>query len=119
MAGMLGFHLVEVGYGTALFEGVAGPAHLNALGGVHGGFALALVDSACGCAGHSTLAAGEAYTTVETKANLTRPIPTDGTPVQCTGTVVTRGRKLIVVEAKLTLPDGKVAAVGTSTLIVL
>lgn len=115
----MGFRLVEVALGRAVFEGAAGPHLLNPLGGVHGGVALTLIDSAAGCAVHSELPAGVGYTTVETKVNFTRPIPPDGTPVRCEGRVVTRGRQIATAEARLLSPDGKVLAHGTSTLIIL
>src|SRR5689334_8079456 len=67
MGKTMGFRLVEVEPGRAVFEGIAGPHLLNPLGQVHGGFALTLIDSACGCAVHTELDAGVGYTTVETK----------------------------------------------------
>jgi uncharacterized protein (TIGR00369 family) len=115
----MGFRLVDVAPGRAVFEGAAGPNLLNPLGGVHGGVALTLIDSAAGCAVHSELPAGIGYTTVETKVNFTRPIPPDGTPVRCEGRVVTRGRQIATAEARLLSADGKVLAHGTSTLILL
>jgi uncharacterized protein (TIGR00369 family) len=113
------FRLIEVAPGRAVFEGAAGPHLLNPLGGVHGGVALTLIDSAAGCAVHSELPAGIGYTTVETKVNFTRPIPPDGSPVRCEGRVVTRGRQIATAEARLLSADGKVLAHGTSTLILL
>ena len=115
----MGFRLIEVEPGRALFEGSAGPHLLNPLGGVHGGVALTLIDSAAGCAVHTELPAGVGYTTVETKVNFTRPIPPDGTPVRCEGRVVTRGRQIATAEARLLSAEGKVLAHGTSTLIIL
>jgi uncharacterized protein (TIGR00369 family) len=115
----MGFRLVEVEPGRAVFEGAAGPHLLNPLGGVHGGVALTLIDSAAGCAVHTELPAGVGYTTIETKANFTRPIPPDGTPVRCEGRVVTRGRQIATAEARLLSGDGKILAHGTSTLIIL
>jgi uncharacterized protein (TIGR00369 family) len=115
----MGFRLVEVAPGRAVFEGAAGPHLLNPLGGVHGGVALTLIDSAAGCAVHSELPAGVGYTTVETKVNFTRPIPPDGSPVRCEGRVVSRGRQIATAEARLLSPEGKVLAHGTSTLIIL
>jgi uncharacterized protein (TIGR00369 family) len=115
----MGFRLVEVAPGRAVFEGSAGPHLLNPLGGVHGGVALTLIDSAAGCAVHSELPAGVGYTTVETKVNFTRPIPPDGSPVRCEGRVVTRGRQIATAEARLLSADGKILAHGTSTLIIL
>ncbi|HYI38800.1 MAG TPA: PaaI family thioesterase [Allosphingosinicella sp.] len=115
----MGFRLIEVAPGRAVFEGAAGPHLLNPLGGVHGGVALTLIDSAAGCAVHTELPAGVGYTTVETKVNFTRPVPPDGTPVRCEGRVVTRGRQIATAEARLLSADGKVLAHGTSTLIIL
>ena len=74
IAGTLSFWLAEIGDGVAMFEGDAGPHLLNPLGFVHGGWALALIDSAAGCAAHTLLPAGVSYTTIETKANFSRPI---------------------------------------------
>ena len=41
----LSFWIVEVGEGFAAFEGDAGPHLLNPAGGVHGGWALTMIDS--------------------------------------------------------------------------
>jgi uncharacterized protein (TIGR00369 family) len=119
MAGTLGFLLVEVSPGVAVFEGSPGPHLLNPLGSVHGGWALTLIDSATGCALHTELPAGTGYTTVETRANFTRAIPPDAGPLRCEGRLLTRGRQIATAEAKLLFPDGRIAAHGSSTLIIL
>ena len=119
IAKTLGFLLVEVGDGTAVFEGKPSAQFLNPLGSVHGGWALTLIDSATGCAVHSQLHAGVGYTTVETKGNMTRAIhPDDGT-VRCEGRVLSLGRQIATAEARLLSEDGKLLAHGTSTLIIL
>ena len=115
----MGFRLIEVAPGRAVFEGSAGPHLLNPLGGVHGGVALTLIDSAAGCAVHTELPAGIGYTTVETKVNFTRPVPADGSPIRCEGRVVSRGRQIATAEARLLSAEGKLLAHGTSTLIIL
>jgi uncharacterized protein (TIGR00369 family) len=119
IAATLNFRLVEVGDGTAVFEGEPGAAHLNPLGSVHGGWALTLIDSACGCAAHSTLGAGVGYTTVETKVNFTRAIRPDGGVLRTEGQVVARGRTIITAEARIVDAGGRLVAHGTSTLMVL
>ncbi|HRI19237.1 MAG TPA: PaaI family thioesterase, partial [Burkholderiaceae bacterium] len=91
----MAFHLVEVGEGFAAFEGNPGPELLNPMGGVHGGVALTLIDSAAGCAAHTLLPAGGAYTTIETRGTLTRPITTDTGRVRAEGRVVNAGRKIV------------------------
>ncbi len=115
----MNFRLVEVGDGIAVFEGEPGPQHLNPLGSVHGGWALTLIDSACGCAVHTTLPAGVGYSTVETKVNFTRAISADGGTMRTVGTVVARGRTIMTAEARMTDGQGRLVAHGTSTLIVL
>jgi uncharacterized protein (TIGR00369 family) len=115
----LGFRLLEVAKGVAIFEGTPGPHLLNPLGSVHGGWALTLIDSACGCALHTELHAGVGYTTVETKVNFTRPIDPDAGPVRCEGRVLSHGRQIGTAEARLLSADGKLLAHGTSTLIIL
>jgi uncharacterized protein (TIGR00369 family) len=115
----LSFWIVEVGEGFAAFEGDAGAHLLNPAGGVHGGWALTLIDSATGCAGHSLLPAGAGYTTIETKGNFVRPITKDAGRVRCEGRIVSPGRQIMTAEARVTGPDGKVLAHGTSTLLVI
>ena len=119
MAKTLDFALVEVGDGSAVFEGEPGDAFLNPMGAVHGGWALTLIDSAAGCAGMSLLPSGSLYTTIETKANFSRPITKDTGLVRAEGRVVSRGRRILSAEARLTDRKGRVLAHGTSTLLVL
>jgi uncharacterized protein (TIGR00369 family) len=115
----LSFRIVEVGDGFAAFEGEPGAHLLNPMGGVHGGWALTLIDSAGGCAGLSLLPAGAGYATIETKGNFARPITKDTGRVRAEARVVARGRQVISAEAKVLSAEGKVLAHGTSTLLVL
>jgi uncharacterized protein (TIGR00369 family) len=113
------FRLVEIGDGFAAFEGETGQHLLNPLGSVHGGWALTLIDSATGCAGLSLLPAGSSFTTIETKANLTRPILVDTGRVRCEAKVASHGRQIISAEAWVRDAEGKLLAHGTSTLMVI
>lgn len=115
----LTFWIVEVGDGFAAFEGEPGPHLQNPMGGVHGGWALTLLDSVAGSAGLSTLPPGVGYTTVETKGNLSRAITPRTGRVRAEGKVVSRGRQIITCEAWLKDGEGRVLAHGTSTLLVL
>ncbi|MBN9076701.1 MAG: phenylacetic acid degradation protein [Rhizobiales bacterium 65-79] len=115
MAGCLNFALTEVSEGRAVFRGLPGENHLNPLGTVHGGWAASILDSALGCAVHTMLKKGEAYTTAEFKVNLTRPITPRTGEVMCEGKVIHRGRTLALSEATLKDMDGKLLAFGTET----
>jgi uncharacterized protein (TIGR00369 family) len=90
----MSFWITEVGDGFAAFEGEPGPALLNPMGGVHGGWALTLIDSVGGCAGHSLLPAGSGYTTIETKGNFARPITKNTGRVRAEAHVVAQGRQI-------------------------
>ncbi|MBA3043303.1 MAG: PaaI family thioesterase [Gammaproteobacteria bacterium] len=119
IAGTMSFRMVEVGDGAVLFEATPGPALLNPMGGVHGGWALTLIDTVTGCAAHSTLPAGVGYASIETKANFSRPIKADTGLVRAEGRVVSKGRTIISAEGKIIDREGRVLAHGTSTVIVL
>ena len=115
MAGTLNFGLTEVDHGRAVFRGVPNERHLNPLGAVHGGWAATIMDSALGCAVHTTMVIGEAYTTAEFKVNLLRPITPGTGEVVCESRVVHGGRTLAVSEATLKDKAGKLLAFGTET----
>jgi uncharacterized protein (TIGR00369 family) len=115
----MSFWITEVGDGFAAFEGEPGPALLNPMGSVHGGWSLTLIDSVGGCAGHSLLPAGSGYTTIETKGNFARPITGDTGRVRAEARVVAQSRQIISAEARLLNRDGKVLAHGTTTIMVL
>jgi len=119
IAKTMAFTLVEVGEGFANFIGKPGPHLLNPLGLVHGGWALTLIDTVTGCAAHSTLPAGVGFTTIETKANFSRPITPDTGCVRAEGRVIGKGRTIISAEGRIFDDGGRLLAHGTSTLMVL
>lgn len=109
------FLLVSVEDGTAVFQGRPQFKHYNPLGGVHGGWFATLLDSALGCAIHTTLPVGRGYTTLEFKVNLVRGL-TDKVPlVRAIGRVVHRGRQVMTSEAELVGHDGRLYAHATTT----
>ena len=112
---LLGFHLVEAENGRAVFEGVPEFRHYNPIGTVHGGFAATLLDSALGCAIFSTIAKGDAWTTLELKLNYVRPITKDTGPLRAEGRIVHRGRTVATAEGDLTDRVGKLYAHATTT----
>jgi uncharacterized protein (TIGR00369 family) len=115
----LGFELVEVTPGRAVFECEPAEFHYNPIGSVHAGLASTLLDSAMGCAFMSTLEEGVGWTTLELKANFTRPLSASTGRVRCTGTVVHPGRTVGVTEGRIEDASGKLYAHGTSTILVL
>jgi uncharacterized protein (TIGR00369 family) len=114
----LGFTLVEVETGRAVFAGTPEFRHYNPIGTVHAGFAATLLDSAVGCAVHTTLAKGEAYTTLELKLNLVRPLTDKTGEVRAEGRVIHRGRTVATAEGTLRDAAGKLYAHATTTCMI-
>jgi uncharacterized protein (TIGR00369 family) len=118
IAQTLDFLLIEVGEGRAVFQGTPGPAHLNPLGTIHGGWYATLLDSALGCAVHTMLPPGRGYTTAELGVNLVRAIGSKAPRVRAEGKVIHCGRQLATAEARLYGPDGTLYAHATTTCLV-
>ena len=119
IAQMMGFTLVEVRHGFAVFECEPAEFHYNPIGAVHGGLACTLLDSALGCAGHTTLPNGVGYTSVDLNVRYLRPITHESGVLRATGRVLKPGRRVIFTEGELTDAAGRVVAAATSSLLVL
>jgi uncharacterized protein (TIGR00369 family) len=114
----LDFVPIHVERGLAVFQGRPQRKHYNPLGTVHGGWFAALLDSAVGCAVHSTLPAGKGYTTLELKLNIVRAL-TDAVPlVRAEGRLVHGGRQVATADGRLVGPDGKLYAHAVTTCLI-
>ncbi|MDP2016681.1 PaaI family thioesterase [Hydrogenophaga sp.] len=118
IAHTLDFSLVEVGEGRAVFQGQPQLKHYNPLGSVHGGWYATLLDSALGCAVHTTLPVGRGYTTAELGVNIVRAASHKSGPLRAIGTVLHAGRQLATAEARIVGADGKLYAHATTTCLV-
>jgi uncharacterized protein (TIGR00369 family) len=119
IAELLGFRLVEVDSGHAVFEMQPGEQHYNPIGVVHGGIAMTLLDSAMGCAIHSHMPAGAAYTTLEAKTHLVRAVSADTGVLRAIGKAVHLGSRVATAEARLVDAAGKLYAHATATCLIL
>jgi uncharacterized protein (TIGR00369 family) len=120
IADLLGFAPVEAEEGRVVFAAVPDQQHYNPIGTVHGGLAATLLDSAMGCAVHSTLPAGVRYTTLELKVNFVRPITSETGRILCEGTLVHRGGRVATAEGRVFAEaDGTLLAHGTTTCLIL
>jgi uncharacterized protein (TIGR00369 family) len=115
----LEFRPVLVEEGRVVFEGNPDERVYNPLGIVHGGYAATLLDSAVGCAVHTRLPAGQAYTTLELKVAYHRALTKESGPVRAEGVVLTMGRRVAFAEGKLTDAQGRLCASATSTLLIM
>jgi uncharacterized protein (TIGR00369 family) len=114
----MGFTLTEVENGRAVFEGIASFDYYNPIGVVHGGWSATLLDSALGCAVHSTLKKGEAYTTLELKVNMVRAIMAETGVMRSEAKVIHRGRSVATADAYLRDASGTLYAHASTTCII-
>lgn len=118
IAQLLGFRLVQVEPGFAVFEIEPAEYHYNPIGVVHGGVAGTLLDSCMGCSIHSTLPAGTGYTTLEFKVNLVRPVTMNTGLLRAEGRIVHAGARMATADGKLVDAAGKIYAHGTTTCMI-
>jgi uncharacterized protein (TIGR00369 family) len=119
IAELLGLGIVEVEPGRVTFSLDVGEHLYNPIGSVHGGVFCALLDSAMACAVHSGLGPGQAYTTLELKVNLVKPLTVDTPRVEATGQVISSGRRVATASGQITGPDGTLYAHATTTCLVI
>ena len=115
---LLGFKLKEVHSGRIVFELEPAEYHYNPIGMVHGGVASTVLDSAMGCAIHSTLPVGTGYSTVELKVSFVRPMSTKTGRVRCEASVIHTGKSIATAEAKLVDNEGTLYAHSTTTCMI-
>ena len=114
----LEFWPVEWEVGRMVFQGTPHVRHYNPIGSVHGGWIAAILDSAVGCAVHSTLAKGTGYTTVELKVNYVRAVTTATGPLRAEGKVIHVGKQLATAEGRLHDARGELYAHASTTCLV-
>jgi uncharacterized protein (TIGR00369 family) len=118
IAHTLDFLVIEIGDGTATFQGTPLPRHFNPMGSVHGGWFATLLDSALGCAVHTKMPPGRGYTTAELSVNIVRALTPKVQRVRAIGKVIHCGRQLATADAQLIGPDGTLYAHATTTCLV-
>ncbi len=85
--------VTDVSFGKCLAEGVPGPSHCNPHGTVHGGWYMALLDSAASIAIFSALGPGLMSSTATIEVKLLRPI-TLGKAYRAIGETLSVGGRL-------------------------
>jgi uncharacterized protein (TIGR00369 family) len=115
---LLGMRFDQVEHGRIVLSVDTRPDFANPLGTVHGGIAATLLDSAMGCAVHTTLPAGTSYTTLELKVNYIRAAHTNGQTLTAEGTVIHTGRRTATAEGKVIDDQGNLIAHATTTCLI-
>jgi len=110
--------LIQADEGKIIFHANATDRHLNPMGGVHGGFSAAVLDTVTGCAVHTMLGAGVGYGTIDLNIKIVRPIPKGQTLIS-EGKVINISKSLGLSEATLKSENGKLLATATATCMIL
>ncbi|MFF3511818.1 PaaI family thioesterase [Streptomyces sp. NPDC002573] len=113
----LGLVLSEAEQGRVVFTLVPGEEHYNPIGSVHGGVFATILDSAAGCAVHSTLPFGMAYTSLDLTVKFLRPVTVDTGEVRAVGTVLSSGRRTALAQAQLLDSSDRLLAHATSSCV--
>jgi uncharacterized protein (TIGR00369 family) len=117
IAKLVGFELVSVDLGHAVFELKAGPQHANPMGTLHGGVIGDLADAAIGVAMASTLEDDESFTSLDLMIKFLKPVW--DARLRATGKLVKRTRALGLLECEVTDDKGSLVARVYSTCMVL
>ena len=117
IASLMSFDIVELREGYAVFAVQPAEYHYNPIGVVHGGLAATLLDSAMGCAIHSTLPAGAGYTTLEIKVNFVRAMTAETGHVRAEAKIIHVGGRTATAEGPVIDEAGKLYAHGTTTCV--
>jgi uncharacterized protein (TIGR00369 family) len=115
---LVDFFFEEFGDGRAVMVLQPSEAHYNLIGSIHGGIIATVLNSVMGCAVHTKLPAGSAYTTLEIKVNYLRPATMETGPMRAVGTVVHAGRRAAMAESTLVDASGKIHAQASTTCLI-
>lgn len=117
VAKLIGFQLIEVKSGEALFELETREDHFNPMGTVHGGILCDLADAAMGVAFASLLAEEETFTTVELKINYLKPVWK--TTLKAHAQVVKKGNTIGLIDCSIYDENESLVAKASSTCMTL
>ncbi|HEX8053262.1 MAG TPA: PaaI family thioesterase [Thermoleophilaceae bacterium] len=116
---VIGIRAIEAEEGRVTMAVRTEDYHANPAGGVHGGLAAALLDSAMWSAVLTTMPQGTFCTTLQMNVNYVRPIPMDDEEVRAEAHVVHGGRRTATAEGSIHDSNGKLCAHGTATCVVV
>jgi uncharacterized protein (TIGR00369 family) len=120
IADLVGFEPRDVERGRVTFTLRPDESHYNPIGMVHGGVTATLLDTVMGCALHTTLEQGVGYSTTDIQVRYLRPVTVQVGSLVAEGTLVHRGRRTAVAEARLYDEQlGRLYATATSTLLIV
>jgi uncharacterized protein (TIGR00369 family) len=119
IAQLMRFRPIELEVGRVVFAADPDESVYNPIGVVHGGYVATLADTVAACAVHSTLDAGQGYTSIDLNLRYLRPVTHESGTLIATGTILKPGRRVAVAEAEIVDGAGKLVASATSSCLVI
>ena len=114
----LGVEPVAFAHGRATFALDPGPEHVSPLGTVHGGILSTLLDTAVGCAIHTTLGPADLYTTVDLDVKFVRPVRPGQGLITAEARTVHVGGRTATAEGRIIDEAGTLYAHATTTCLI-
>ncbi|MGD0054178.1 MAG: PaaI family thioesterase [Acidimicrobiales bacterium] len=119
IAALMGLDIDEVDEGRVVFRCVPDESLYNPIGVVHGGLVCTLLDTVIGCAVHSTLEAGVAYTSIDLSVSYLRPVRAGAKALIATGRVTKPGRRVAFASAEIVDGSGQLVATGSGSVLIM
>jgi uncharacterized protein (TIGR00369 family) len=117
LAALLGFEAVDAGPDTVTLRGTWSEERCTAAGVLHGGYLMALADSAAATLAFLTLPTGATTSTIEAKTNFLAAVR-KGSVTACSE-LVHKGRTTVVVQTDVTDDGGRLVSRTLQTQAVL
>lgn len=118
IAAHLNMRLASVADGEAVFAAEPDESLYNPIGMVHGGVAATMLDSAIGCAVHTTLPAGATYSSIELKVSYLKAIHPSAGEIRARGSVLKVGSRVGFAEAELRDGSGTLLATASGSCLI-
>jgi uncharacterized protein (TIGR00369 family) len=115
IARLVGYKIVDVETGTAVFEIEPGEHHYNPFSTVHGGILSTLLDTTMTAAVLSTLPIGKNCSTLELKVNFVRPVTGKSGLIRCRAEIIHSGSRVATASGKIFDDQERLVAHGIGT----
>ncbi len=119
IASVLSFAIGELEVGRVVFECTPDESVYNPIGMVHGGLVCTLADTVIGCAVHSTLDRGLAYTSIDLNVSYLRPVTSTSGVLRAEGRVTKPGRRVAFASAEIFDGSSRLVATATGSCLVM
>lgn len=117
VARLIGYEILKVEEGSALFRLNPEECHYNPFLMVHGGILSLLLDSTMTASVMTRLPVGVHCSTAEIKVNFVRPVRFDSGPLLCEGETIHMGSRLATAQGRVRDAEGRLYAHGTTTCV--